>query len=245
MLCRAGGAGLALNDVATADLDGCIFRGNRINANLLGNGGGAGVMAAVKGRVRARNSVFQDNVLHGGNEGGGGGIGCCHHARAEVDNCTFVGNVARCLGGCTGAGMHAHDSGTTIIRCSLFLNNSAEPLQAAGGPSREGMGGGVGAETNGTVIVSDTSFRGNSATGYQGVGGGVFIGGTSTGSITNCSFSDNHASLGGGVASQGGSNVNISDSLVTHHSTAGSGAGVMLSGRTAVTINNTVITHNR
>ena len=177
------------------------------------SGGGAGVYNANAG-LTIQNCVFRNNAA---TYADGGGI--FNGGTLTVTGCTLVGNSA---GSGLGGGI-SNESGTlTVIACTISGNSA-------------GGGGGIfngtaynGAVGAGSLTLSDCVLSGNSASG-GGYGGGLYTGayyGANT--VTNCTFTANTASTGGGIFSYigggGGSTVTLTNDIV-YGDSSGDGSG--------------------
>src|SRR5262245_4076480 len=127
--------------------------------------------------------------------------------------------------------------GTLTVSRSVFADN-----QALGGPGEVARGGGIFNSAGATLTVLDGTFTGNQAVGgadATGRGGGIFNQGLSL-SVVRTTFSHNlaqggprstpvppsgvNASLGGGIANEGGPTFTVSHSTFTGNRAIG-GAG--------------------
>ena len=204
------GGVMAVDPSATVNADNCTFSNN----SALSQGG---AIFTIGGHVVVSNSTLSGNHAHDGgafNAGGqvaGVGIG-------DFSQCLFTGNIAIERGGaiytdagavylsnCTLAGNSAHQGGGVAgggiyVQSSTFIGNTA----VDGGGIFSGVGGGeadsgqvqVGAPGGISVLeLTGCSFTGNLA---QHRGGAMFFIETAF-SITDSSFSGNHAQQGGAI----------------------------------------------
>jgi hypothetical protein len=139
----------------------------------------------------------------------GGAVSCEKGSSPTITNCTFSNNSAAASGG----GMYIDQSSPTVTRCT-FRGNSAR------------WGGGMSNNIGSNPSVTDCSFAGNTASDWgggmenfvlcaptitgctfsanttQGDGGGIYdLMGDTT--LESCTFTDNSATKGGGVAASG------------------------------------------
>ena len=168
--------------------------------NLAGTGGG---VYDDSGTVHVDDSLFLENSAIG--SGTGGGI-FVTSGLLYVSNSTFSGNSAA-----SGGGIYFGLNGLLDIRDSTFTDNSAD------------VGGGVSTYANMAVVVNST-FLGNTAISGGGInnggslsvfnstffdnfaashGGGVHNDPNLTLTVTNSTFSNNSAVLGGGISNLG------------------------------------------
>ncbi len=130
--------------------------------------------------LTATNCTFIGNST--GNDGGA--IRCRGIGVVTALNCTFIGNSAASNGG----GVHIDSTTLKLTNCT-FTDNLA---------SYNGGGVYTSGNPNGTVLAG-CIFNGNTA---YGDGGGVCCG-HSYPTLINCTFYDNFADYGGGIATNG------------------------------------------
>ena len=164
----------------------------------------------------------------------GGGMFNIESASPMVTDCEFIGNSAN-----YGAGMHNASSSPTVTNCT-FTNNSAT-----------NYGGGMFNYLS-SPIVSDCGFTGNVASAELGRGGGMYnhdsspiIGGcfflnnsgpdggggvynlgTSSPTLSNCSFTANTAKYGGGMCNTESASPRVQDCTFTGNSASLVGGGM-------------------
>jgi len=134
-------------------------------------------------------AILDGFTITGGNANGsswphycGGGM-CNYNSSPTIINCTFSGNSA---GDGYGGGMYNIWSYPTLTNCT-FMGNLAK------------VGGGM-CNLESTSTVTNCIFNANLATWS---GGGIYNSGYDSGgelTLTNCTFSDNTAGRGGGIA---------------------------------------------
>ena len=196
-----------VSDNSADDLGGGILNygsltvtGSVLSRNLAGTGGG---IYHDYGTMDVEESLFSENAATGSGSGGGISIvsGILH-----ISNSTFSGNSAD-----SGGAIYFQLAGVLDIRNSTFTNNSAD------------AGGAVSTFANLTIVTNST-FSGNSASSGGGIyngdvlnvmnstffanlatsqGGGIYNSLSQTLSVTNSTFSNNSAALGGGISNLG------------------------------------------
>ncbi|HEX6142175.1 MAG TPA: hypothetical protein VFZ01_05635 [Geminicoccaceae bacterium] len=172
------------------------------------HGSGGAIFQAGAGSLTVVRSLFQDNV------GGGGGAIYSLLAGLHVADSTFVRNQgsSSSKGGggimTDGASGESHSgaSGGTITVCgSTFEDNDA--LATGGGAY-------LFAYATDTVAVTGSTFAANSVTPNDGgisMGGGLRFG-VSEALVSGTLFRDNTALMGGGIAMQGETRLEVRDS---------------------------------
>ena len=196
-----------VSENSAADLGGGILNygyltviGTVFSHNQAGTGGG---IYHDYGSVDVENSIFSENSATGSGTGGGISI---TSGILRVSNSTFSGNAAD-----SGGGIYFRQAGLLEISDSTFMNNSAD------------AGGAVSTYAN-LAAVLDSTFFGNSASSggaiYNGsalnvlnstffdndavqYGGGIHNPVNLTLSVTNSTFSNNSAALGGAISNLG------------------------------------------
>ena len=153
-----------------------------------------------------------------GNSSGrdGGALENSAGATMSITGTTFGINRSVNYGGAV------NNAGTMTITSSLFNSNCAEC------PSGIGSGGAI--ANGGTMSISASSFYQNRAD--SGGGGAIWTSTSTSTSITNSSFTLNHAGAGGAIDSQHGT-TNISFSTFWND-TANNGSGNEIAGKASI-----------
>jgi len=178
-----GGNGGGIKNSGTLNLI-----GSTVSGNTTGSGGsGGGIYNSPTGTLIVTTSTLSDNRVFGGT---GGAI---HNAGSLLVSDSFLShNVA--IGG--GGGIYHNGDRLTVTNSTLAGNEAG------------GSGGGI-FNNGSSFIVSNSTFSGNSAGFF---GGGIVIGSVDHADVTNSTFADNLAHLGGGIA-------NLSSTLTIINST--------------------------
>lgn len=159
-------------------------------------------------------------TISGGQATTGGGIQNTG-GDLTIDSCVITGNVATTFDG--GAGVYSSGGSLTITNSTISGNNASDA---------NSTGGGVRALNFSSLNVSGCLFEGNSAA----LGGGLASGenGT-TGTVTNCTFTNNTATSapgGGAVACVGLMGTNtlslVHCTVAGNHAPAGDPAGAVV-----------------
>jgi hypothetical protein len=147
--------------------------------------------------VSLNNLTIADGNATGSNifTGGGGGV-ASYYSLLNVNNSTFIHNVASFFGG----GIFNY-FGTTFVSNSTFTGNAAQ------------NGGGI--FSHGGLHVTDSTFFGNAG----GSGGGIYNEGVET--VVNSTFSGNVASYGSGIYNYTGTSITIIKNTIVAHSVPG------------------------
>lgn len=214
---HTGGGGLHVTNGSPA-LSHCTFSGNTVD-NRYDQGGG---MFALGGNPTLEHCTFDANSAKGYTTRGGGLV--VSSGAATLTACTFRGNVNEGQNS-YGGGMYAASSNIVLNQC-LFEENIAP--EAGGGLFTDG----------GSVALTECVFSKNRATstipygtGLAGIGdgAGMYTYGSSSLTLTGCSFVEN-------VATGWGAGLNIYESSPTllncvfrgNVSTLESGGGLLL-----------------
>ncbi len=200
------------------------------NNTAVTNGGGALISQASSATIT--NSSFNNNSAqqNGGGliaEGSLGGI----TISADVSTpSTFNSNTA-----VNGGGIFISSQSATIGD-TIFTANQAS-----------GNGGGIFIDTtdfaSSSIAISDSSFSDNQATNN----GGALYGNILASTLTDLTFTNNSAAVGGAISLQSfnSSNHNIADSSFSNnHAINGNGGAVSLDSITSATLTNTTYTQN-
>ncbi len=141
----------------------------------------------------ATNCTFERNTTTGED---GGGYVANTGSHSTLTGCRFIGNQAVGAGACCG-GMGTNDAQVAFIDCE-FTDNSAENF----------AGGGL-LNNNAQVTLSNCVVAGNSSF----WGGGLWVEGSSTAEISNCTLTQNTAqAAGGGIGAD--AVVNVADCII-------------------------------
>ncbi len=160
--------------------------------------------------------IFRDNTSQPYNGGGydtpgNGGAVYGVYSAPRFERCTFENNsaVGDYYFGSHGGAVKMKDSSPMFIECT-FRGNSCEHLGGMGGAGR---GGALYLNNGDDFLLQDCLFEGNELESDEdgGLGAAVYIGSTS-GTVTSCSFLDNQAMSGSWSSSRGGA-------IYTSHST--------------------------
>lgn len=179
-------------------------------------------------------NVTATNVVFDANQSTGGGSAFYHHGLGTqtFTNCTFTGNTT------TGSGGAVYGDGASlIVQSCTFSGNTAI---SNGGAIVPGFT---------SATIDDTTFDNNSAgdgAHPNASGGALFTGSVVT--ITNSTFSNNHATQLGGAAFTGsndGTMITATDSTFTGN-TAGQGGGALATGGGSgqFILSNCTVAHN-
>jgi len=206
---------------------------NSMMHNRVEKGIGGGLYSSNVAMILVMNSQWMDNTAV---DGGAVGV---EETEMHLSNVTFVRNTA-VRGGGLFAGKHAT---VATITCA-WMSNVAE------------QGGGVGAYMNSAVHLVDANFHSNKASEMGGgvaaeshsaidlsvgrsvfvnnegeLGGAIAINMNSTVNVAACDFSDNHGGHGGALYANGASSVVITNSsLVGNRASMNGGVVAFLSG---------------
>ncbi|MEQ8753401.1 MAG: DUF4114 domain-containing protein [Coleofasciculus sp. G1-WW12-02] len=208
---NTGVNGGAINTV----LEGLIVENSTFTQNnSTGSGGaiytdGASETAdsSTSGKIEIRNSRFDGNTA----VRGGGGLFLFVYASDQVivENSTIINNqvIADDQGIAIGGGLR-HGNGELIVRNTTFANNQAHQ-----------QGGGLWIGEVSPVTIENSTFYGNraeSADGTKGLGGAITLAnGSSPTNIANTTIANNYAGFMGAGFWGGGSNVTLTNTLVT------------------------------
>ncbi|MFL5327604.1 MAG: choice-of-anchor Q domain-containing protein [Gemmataceae bacterium] len=179
-------------------------------------------------------SITSSTLSNNSATNAGGAI--INHATTTLSNCTVANNSA------TDSGGGIHNFGTLIIGDSTFSNNSS----AAGGgicspgtvtinntqftSNKADFGGAI--KNDGTITISGSAFNQNVADITNGWGGAIWNNAPLT--ITQCTFTSNHAkTYGGAVISF--TSLNIANSTFTNNISDLNGGALRLDGSATIT----------
>lgn len=182
-----------------------------------GSGGGIDCSEASPTIVNCTFTESKDSLY-------GGGI-YCFRADPIIANCTVSNNTANFRGG----GIYCRFSSPTITRC-VITGNSADNYDGGGiycedssptithctitDNSTQYNGGGVCAHSSNATIENSLVAR-NVAISF-GAGGGIFLGGTSSPAVSNCTITNNSNGeySGGGLSCTYGANAILTNSIL-------------------------------
>lgn len=259
---------LTFRDIASNSYHGAAFlnqaTANISNTQFLTNSvfGWSGGALSNLGTMGVYSSTFFGNKATW-SVGFGGAGGAIYNADfggngyMAITNSTFISNSSNVAGGAL------ENSGTMTVTNSIFTQNQSgesggairsytyDNLRVVGStftsnsvisPSNS-FGGAIESDNAYTITILNSSFYSN--TSGHGAGGGVYIFDAPSAAIGNSTFSSN--SSGGGYDGGGievyGSNLTITDTLITGNQGYG-GAGIDIGSNTLVTITNTTISGN-
>lgn len=216
--CTSSYAGSALY-VASAEvtLGNCRFEHNKTSYAAESDAGGAAIFCASTGKISVKNSVFKENLA----TGSGGAV--YYTGIADLEGCTFEGNVAQSVKKGGGA-VCAAGKGGSIISC-VFSENQAD--------TRGGAVYSTGSLKQ-PVEITDSKFISNSSS----TGGGAFyIANKNTLHVNDSVFEQNIAEKGfGGAIAMGTSTSEmlLGGTVVFRENVAGDsayGGGAVMTGR--------------
>lgn len=180
----------------------CIFSGNRCDD------GGSGIYNDSNSNPTLRNCTFTENTIDSGN---GAGMYNGSYSSPLLTNCTFSKNT---IASGAGAGMYNDSNSSPILTNCTFVENRIETGGGAGmyngtnsSPTlanctfAENMtdnGGGAGTynDSNSNPVLTGCNFNRNEAEHY---GGGIFDSLNSSANVTDCTFTENSAYVGGAM----------------------------------------------
>ena len=256
------GAAISSGWESSLTIDGCTFSKNVSNESTAGSlSAGAAVFFGSLHSASISNSTFTNNT------GSNGGAIYNLNGTMTVSNSSFSGNRATATNGAGGGAIYSDNTttGSVTIDKSTFKGSRSPLLGGAllvhdGGlsisnssisGSRAGTNGGAiyhydDGSHNTTLTISNTNIVQNTT---GGQGGGIWIGGSSSATITNSAIIKNSAtgkgSLGGGIAAAGApfslTNVTLAANKVPDKN--GSGGAIAAPG-VAFHLNNVTIAGN-
>ncbi|MCS6909984.1 MAG: right-handed parallel beta-helix repeat-containing protein, partial [Anaerolineales bacterium] len=217
--------GSIYNDGGTLTVTNSTFSGN-------GAGFGGGIYNARSGTLTVTGSTFSDNR---GRSGGGiynastltvtsstfsknivlSGGGIMNFGTLTVTNSTFSENVA------DGGGIFNTDIGTLVVLNSTFKANFFRK-----------NGGGI--WNMGRLDVVNSTFFRNEPVDYHfpnSLGGGIFNDHNGTLTVTNNTFSENRANVGGGIYIVDGSKATLWNTIVANSTSGGDCVGTLHSAK--------------
>lgn len=171
-----------------------VLTRNVIANNTAEAGGGIAFDGEISSNLAIHRCRIEDNIAEDGN---GGGILAFGDGTVDVFNCVVSNNVA------------SKDGGGISIRPPFFS-------RAGGGPNPPCDA----VETCSnvlTVTVANSLIVGNTANGTIG-GGGIFVGDCADGHISDCTFSCNSTTSGGGAVVAFSSCLNLRNSILWNDS---------------------------
>ncbi len=225
-IAQSGAGGLVVQLRSTSDAN-IILDSVTISNNSAGSSvGGASIENLGSGTAQVQNSLIISNTADR--------IGGFAAINATFQNVTIQNNTATNDTGGLWSG------GTVQVTNSTIDNNSAD---GAGGifvsdgtltltnstisanDATGGNGGGISIFSGATVDVTNSTLSGNTAVGS---GGGIFVGNTPAAAIVtlnHVTLLGNTAPTGGGIFSEAGGTVTISNSIVTNSGAGGDCTG--------------------
>ena len=225
---------------ATLNLQFLTLAHGVVVANVEGVGQGGAILND-GGTLKVSNCTFLDNQAIGsavsgsgtGAPGRGGAI--WDVGPLTVTDCTFSGNqatggagVSTGVGGGIGEGGAIFNDGDMTVDGSTFSDNHVSGGVGDGAVGGNGKGGAIGYE-DGTATVINSTFSANQAIGGSGSSGGDGVGGAIFSvpalTVTNDTFSGNHATgTGGGIDNEGP--LTVTNSTFSNNSAAVGGGGI-------------------
>ena len=190
------------------DISGTLTVSNStISGNSAPSTRGGGIYNQTSGVLTITNSTLSGNYADPPS-GFDSGAGIWNIGTLIANNCTFSGNSA----GQAGGAIETVSGSTTpaVITDCIFSNNVA--VYNGAGISGTGM------------TVSDCTFSGNTVTG--GTQGGAAIAASGTLTVTNSTFSGNHAIASGGAIFLNNGTGTLSNSTISGNSSSGTGGGI-------------------
>jgi hypothetical protein len=156
-------------------IENCLIVGNSVGSDTEGANGG-GIYAhwhtglVIKNTDVVQNSTLTQSGVATWTQGGGVWVG--DNSAARIENCRFIGNEARYLGG----GLYVDQQSDVQIIQALFSENKTfmnnDDAYESGGGVCVGTGSSV-AVANSTFINNKTNANGSS--GSDGLGGGLYV----------------------------------------------------------------------
>ncbi|MFQ5478313.1 MAG: hypothetical protein ACE5E4_06825 [Candidatus Binatia bacterium] len=206
-----GVAGYALDNshhvVTASAADAVVFDAFTVSGGMAGIGvvpySMGGGMLIVGGMPAISNCSFTANQAPGG-----GGVGV-YFGTPTFSNCVFSNNLAGDVGG----GLYNLSGDVSLVGCEFRFNQA------------DISGGGM-ADMSGASRLTDCSFIGNSIAKLSGAGGGMYTGGGSRPTLTNCLFAGNSAPNGGGMFNWG-SPVVVNCTFSANSSSVSRGGGLI------------------
>ncbi len=197
--------GAVWNLSGAMEIEGVDFMRNTANAGAGGTDQGGGAAFNVSGTLDITSSRFLENVA--ANTGSNGGAVMSEGGSLFITDSMFGGNSAARAGG----SIEVQGTSTAAI-LRITVDTSIAGVN----------GGGIHVATDGLVTITDTAIRGNTA---GGQGGGLWTSATGTATIDGTTLSGNDADTGGGLYSQGNTDVTASTFSANTATTAGTQIG--------------------
>ncbi len=147
-------------------------------------------------------------ITHGNVTGNGAGI--LNQGDLTLNNVVLLNNLASQFGG------GVYNSGTLAVMNSSLVINGAQ------------YGGGI-FNDGGTLSVMNSILDENTA---SNGGGGIYIAGTGSATITDCTFARNNTQQGGGIYSESNTQTTVSGSTFSNNSATNVGGGISNTGIT-------------
>jgi hypothetical protein len=200
-----------------AAFDACLPAGGSFDGYVTFDCGGSATIA-----VSSKKAIATDTTIDGGGHitiSGGNTVGILAvKGGAILDLANLTLSAGKELNG--GAIYNPH-GGTVTVSNSVFLGNVANG----------DFGGAI--SNGGALMVANSTFSGNTVTGNHAAGGaianisansasgggGAIYNAYGTLTVTNCTFSDNHALVGGAITNQGAT-TSVTNSTIVGNGTA-------------------------
>ncbi|MEG1991097.1 MAG: right-handed parallel beta-helix repeat-containing protein, partial [Christensenella sp.] len=211
------------------------FDGFTVTGGKNDNGGG---MYITYGAPTIANCTFSGNSADSrGDRALGGGMYIIGGSPI-IENCIFAGNSAQGYSNAHGGGMYIVEGSPVIENCT-FTDNSASH------PGTNACGGGMYVR-NGSPIVKNSTFSGNSSKYDTARGVGMYLAGSGTTAVVNCTFSGNNApggANGGGMCVSDSAGAAVTNCTFSGNS-AGTGGGISVQSDANVAAANSVFYGN-
>ena len=236
----ANGGGINMAAPATSTFDWVTI------TNCVGSIGG-GLYCEVGNILILNNCLFTGNTLmdppasKAPNSGGGSGGGICNLGTMTVNNCEISDNHGGGNYQLTGLGLC--NKGNIQINHSVIKNNTYSGTLGI-------TGGGI-TSNKGTFVMMNSTISGNviNTSGSSAFGAGIaFFGSGLTGSITNCTISENSTTgpsyaFGGGICNLGAA-LTITNTTIANNTASGEGAGVYVTNNGTLAFKNSILAQN-
>lgn len=205
-----GGSGRGMTVSVSATIVGFTIRNGAVS------GSGGGIVCSSSGSPTIQNCIIDTCTA----TGDGAGIFSSSAGTPVIQGCT----ISNCTAGNSGGGVMCSFSSPQILDCTITNNRANSNLGGAVG------GGGI-AIVGSNASVSGCTISSNSTVLPGGFGGGVLVtNGTCNPTFDRCTFRQNSALDGGGLAqtSTAAGTTRITSSLFTANSVAGRNGGAAL-----------------
>ncbi|MFK7758525.1 MAG: right-handed parallel beta-helix repeat-containing protein [Phycisphaerales bacterium] len=171
---------------------------------------GLGLGSVITVSASGSGLTLENLTIQGGFDEDGGGI-YAEDADLTLIDCTIRDNMATDDGG----GMVVFNGDAVIVN-SRFIDNELMM------PNSSDNGGALHIGAGATLDIDGTIFSGNIANNY---GGGIYFNNT-TGTVTNCTFENNTARIGGALGFVSGADPVIFDSIMESNNATEDGGAI-------------------